>query len=341
MIVYCATSNPGKLREFQRAAADFEVRPLAVQVEPPEETGHTFEENAVLKAEYYSRFADGPLFADDSGLEVDALGGEPGVHSARYAGPDATDARNNALLLERLKGVENRTARFVCVIALAEKGKLIRTFRGSVEGRILHELRGNGGFGYDPLFFHEPFGRTFGEAPLGDKMLVSHRAQALGAMFDFLRAQRFMRQAIQQAIENVSSGRGGPFATLVVKDGRVIGSGTNEVTSRNDPTAHAEVVAIREACQVLGSFQLEGCDIYSTCEPCPMCFGAVYWARPRRLFFAATAQDAADAGFDDRFIYAQIAEEPGKRAIPFMQVMREEALECLRLWVRKPDKVPY
>jgi XTP/dITP diphosphohydrolase len=187
LTVYCATSNPGKLREFQLAAADFDVRPLAQSVPPPEEHGATFEENATGKALYYGRFADGFLFADDSGLEVDALDGAPGVQSARYAGRDATDAANNTLLLERLKGVTNRRARFVCVIALVRDGALVRTFRGSVEGRILDAPRGNGGFGYDPLFYHQAFGRTFGEAPIGDKMLVSHRAQALQAMFTFLR----------------------------------------------------------------------------------------------------------------------------------------------------------
>ena len=187
MIVYCATSNPGKLREFQLAAPDFDVRRLPRPVPPPDETGSTFEENAIGKAEYYGGFIDGYLFADDSGLEVDALGGEPGVHSARYAGPEARDADNNALLLQRLTGVGNRTARFVCVIALVKDGKLARTFRGAVEGRILDSPRGTGGFGYDPLFHYEPFGCTFGEAPIGDKMLVSHRAQALDSMFTFLR----------------------------------------------------------------------------------------------------------------------------------------------------------
>src|SRR5262249_11922120 len=113
MVIYCATSNPGKLREFQAAAPDFDVRALASQPQSPEESGATCEENAILKAVYYSRFADAPLFADDSGLEVDALGGAPGVQSARYAGPHATDSQNNALLLERLNGVTNRTARFV------------------------------------------------------------------------------------------------------------------------------------------------------------------------------------------------------------------------------------
>jgi XTP/dITP diphosphohydrolase len=188
VIVYCATSNPGKLREFQLAAPDFELRTLFNRVPPPEEHGATFEENAVAKAEYYGQFTDGYLFADDSGLEVDALAGAPGVHSARYAGPDADDQANNALLLERLKGVAGRTARFVCVIALVQDAKLLKTFRGSVEGRIIEEARGSGGFGYDPLFYHAPFGCTFGEAPIEDKMKVSHRAQALERMFTYLRS---------------------------------------------------------------------------------------------------------------------------------------------------------
>ena len=187
MTVYCATSNQGKLREFQLAAPDFDVQQLPRAVEPPHETGATFEDNAALKAEYYGKLTDGYLFADDSGLEVDALGGAPGVHSARYAGPEATDTDNNELLLRRLTGVADRGARFVCVIALVKEGKVVRTFRGSVEGRILDAPRGSGGFGYDPLFYYEPFGRTFGEAPVGDKMLVSHRAQALEQMFTFLR----------------------------------------------------------------------------------------------------------------------------------------------------------
>ena len=188
MIIYCATSNPGKLREFQLAAPDFELRQLPRPVPPPEETGATFEENAIGKAEYYGGFADGYLFADDSGLEVDALDGAPGVHSARYAGSDATDAANNALLLENIREHADHSARFVCVIALVKDGKLVRTFRGAVEGRILDSARGSGGFGYDPLFYYEPFECTFGEAPIADKMRVSHRAQALEAMFTFLRS---------------------------------------------------------------------------------------------------------------------------------------------------------
>jgi len=188
MIVYCATSNAGKLREFQLSAPDFDVRALAKSVEPPDETGDTFEANAIEKAIAYGQRVTGYLFADDSGLEVDALNGAPGVHSARYAGDHATDAANNALLLDGLRSVENRTARFVCVIALVRDGKLVKTFRGAVEGRIIDEPRGSGGFGYDPLFYHQPFGCTFGEATIEQKMQVSHRAQALAAMFTYLRS---------------------------------------------------------------------------------------------------------------------------------------------------------
>jgi XTP/dITP diphosphohydrolase len=188
MIVYCATSNRGKLREFQLAAPDFDIRVLPDPPPPPEEHGHTFEANAIEKALAYGAHTSSYLFADDSGLEVDALGGAPGVHSARYAGPNATDEENNALLLERLRGIENRAARFVCVIALVRGGALIKTFRGTVEGRIIDAPRGSGGFGYDPLFFCEAFGCTFGEAAIDQKMLVSHRAQALEAMFTYLRS---------------------------------------------------------------------------------------------------------------------------------------------------------
>jgi XTP/dITP diphosphohydrolase len=188
MIVYCATSNPGKLCEFQSAARDFDIRPLPVSVPPPEEHGDTFEANAIEKALAYGAHIDGYLFADDSGLEVDALRGAPGVHSARHAGPNATDEANNALLLERLSGIENRAARFVCVIALVRGGALIKTFRGTVEGRIVDVPRGSGGFGYDPLFYHKPFGCTFGEATLDQKMRGSHRAIALNAMFTHLRS---------------------------------------------------------------------------------------------------------------------------------------------------------
>jgi XTP/dITP diphosphohydrolase len=187
--LYCATTNPGKLREFRLALPDsfrVEVLPGLPSIPVAEETGDTFEENAMQKALYYSKYCDGHLFVDDSGLEVDALGGEPGVRSARYAGPDATDAANNRLVIERMRGVEERTARFVCVIALARAGRVVRTFRGVVEGRLLNEPRGANGFGYDPLFFYPPFGCTFGEARLERKMEVSHRSQALSAMGDYL-----------------------------------------------------------------------------------------------------------------------------------------------------------
>lgn len=190
MIVYCATGNPGKLREFQLAAPDFDVRKMPVAVPAPDETGDTFEANAAEKAIAYGRHVDGYLFADDSGLEVDALGGDPGVRSARFAGDHATDEQNNTLLLERLRSVQNRTARFVCVIALVKDGRLVKTFRGAVEGRILDAPRGDGGFGYDPLFYYEPFACTFGEATIEQKMTVSHRAIALEAMFAYLRDLR-------------------------------------------------------------------------------------------------------------------------------------------------------
>jgi guanine deaminase len=150
-----------------------------------------------------------------------------------------------------------------------------------------------------------------------------------------------MRQAIEMALENVRSGRGGPFAAVIVNDGRAIASATNQVTSSNDPTAHAEIVAIRQACAALESFQLAGCDLYTTCEPCPMCLGAIYWARPARVFFGASVDDAADAGFDDAFIYRQLAAPAAERDIPFVSLLREEALACFREWGKKLNRVPY
>jgi len=185
--VYCATGNPGKLREFRLAAqmAEVAVEPLPglADIEPCAETGATFEANAILKAEYYGARTKGLLFADDSGLEVDALGGAPGVYSARFAGADATDDANNRLLMERLRGAANRTARFVCVIALAEGGRVAETFRAAVEGEILDAPRGLNGFGYDPLFYYPPFGCSFGEAAPERKLTVSHRGAAMRALF--------------------------------------------------------------------------------------------------------------------------------------------------------------
>lgn len=152
------------------------------QIPPCVEDGATFDENAIIKARHYGPHAAGRLFADDSGLEVEALGGAPGVYSARFSGPHASDQSNNRLLLEKLAGVENRTARFVCAIALVEGTRLLGVYRGAVEGRILHEPRGSGGFGYDPLFYCPAFGSTFGEAAAEQKFAVSHRGQALQAM---------------------------------------------------------------------------------------------------------------------------------------------------------------
>ena len=186
--LYCATGNPGKLREFQIAsehggrAVSITLLAAYQQIPPCVEDGATFEENAILKARYYGPHAAGLLFADDSGLAVDALGGAPGVYSARYSGPQATDESNNRLLLERLAGVENRAARFVCAIALVEGAHLVGVYHGAVEGTILHEPRGSGGFGYDPLFYCPAFGCTFAEATAAQKFSLSHRGQALRAM---------------------------------------------------------------------------------------------------------------------------------------------------------------
>ncbi len=151
----------------------------------------------------------------------------------------------------------------------------------------------------------------------------------------------FMQQAIQLAVDNVRSGRGGPFGAIVVKDGAVIATGTNSVTTTNDPTAHAEVTAIREACRALGAFQLAGCEIYTSCEPCPMCLGAIYWARPDRVYYAATASDAAEAGFDDSFIYDELKRGRGERRIPFDRMMREAGIEPFREWAKKNDRIRY
>ncbi len=190
MKIYCATGNSGKLREFRLAGEllgiDIEPLPDLKSIPAPEEDGDTFEANARLKAEYYSRLAPGPLFADDSGLEVDALGGTPGVRSARYSGPQATDESNNRMLLEKLGDNRHRTARFVCVIALAERGEATRTFRGEVAGEILHESRGPAGFGYDPLFYYPPFGCSFGEVDGSKKFDVSHRGKALRELLRYI-----------------------------------------------------------------------------------------------------------------------------------------------------------
>jgi guanine deaminase len=153
--------------------------------------------------------------------------------------------------------------------------------------------------------------------------------------------QQFMKEAIRLSIENVISGIGGPFGAVVVKNGKIIASGTNRVTSDNDPTAHAEVVAIRNACKELGSFQLEDCEIYTSCEPCPMCLAAIYWARPSKVYFGNTKEDAAAINFDDHFIYEQIDLPLDKRNIPMKQLMKEEAIRAFQIWKEKKDRIEY
>ncbi len=193
MKLYCASTNRGKLREFLRAAGHFGSGVFTIELLPEmaalpvcEETGSTFRENAVLKTLHYSRGFQGWLFADDSGLEVEALDGAPGVDSAVFAGHGATDAGNNRLLLDKMRGVANRRARFVCEIALARDGVLVGTFRGEVEGELLDEPRGSQGFGYDPLFFYPPFGKTLAEIDAASKLDISHRGRALEAMLQHL-----------------------------------------------------------------------------------------------------------------------------------------------------------
>jgi tRNA(Arg) A34 adenosine deaminase TadA len=151
----------------------------------------------------------------------------------------------------------------------------------------------------------------------------------------------FMARAIQLSIENVHSGRGGPFGAVIVKDGAVIAEGANQVTSTKDPTAHAEILAIRAACAKLGVFELPGCEIYTSCEPCPMCLGAIYWSRLSRIYFAGAAADASRIGFDDSLIYREIAQPLTHRSIPMVQMMREQALAAFRAWEEKPNKIVY
>lgn len=150
-----------------------------------------------------------------------------------------------------------------------------------------------------------------------------------------------MRRAIALATENVTSGRGGPFGAVVVRNGEIVATGTNLVTSSNDPTAHAEVVAIREACKSLGDFQLTGCTVYTSCEPCPMCLAALYWSRCDAIFYGNSAADAADAGFDDSFLYQEVAKPIDQRSIPMERMLPEEAIENFNAWRAKTDKIEY
>lgn len=151
----------------------------------------------------------------------------------------------------------------------------------------------------------------------------------------------FMREAIRLSVENVLLRKGGPFGCVIVKDGKIIARGTNEVTSSNDPTAHAEMVAIRNACKELGTFQLNGCEIYTSCEPCPMCLSAIYWARADRIWFANSKTDAAKIDFDDHFIYEEIAKPIEDRKIPAKEFLKEEGLEGFETWMRFEGKTRY
>ena len=153
--------------------------------------------------------------------------------------------------------------------------------------------------------------------------------------------KKFMREAIRLSIENVQSGNGGPFGTVIVKNGNIIASGVNKVTQSSDPTAHAEIVAIRSACETLGTFQLVGCEIYCSCEPCPMCLGAIYWARPDRIYFANTKEDAADINFDDNFIYNELDVSISQRKLPTTQLLRDEAQMAFTQWRESTEKTEY
>ena len=150
-----------------------------------------------------------------------------------------------------------------------------------------------------------------------------------------------MRRAIELSVRNVDSGSGGPFGAVVVKDNEIVGEGANEVVARTDPSAHAEVLAIRAACRKLKTFQLTGCDLYTSCEPCPMCMGLIYWARPKSVYYANTAADAARIGFDDAFIYRELALPNAQRSLQMQQLLREEAQAAFEGWQKKPNKIPY
>jgi len=150
-----------------------------------------------------------------------------------------------------------------------------------------------------------------------------------------------MQQAIALATENVTSGRGGPFGAVIVKDGKVIATGTNQVTGLNDPTAHAEVVAVRNACAALGTFQLEGCEVYTSCEPCPMCLAAIYWSRCSAIFYGNNAADAAKVGFDDSFLYEEVKKPLEERTIPIVRLLPDEAWVSFAAWEKSPFKVDY
>lgn len=153
--------------------------------------------------------------------------------------------------------------------------------------------------------------------------------------------ERFMQEAVALSCKYTEAGQGGPFGCVIVKDGEVAGRGWNSVLAGNDPTAHAEVMAIRDACRNLGTYQLTGCDLYTSCEPCPMCMGAIYWARPDRVFYANSRHDAADAGFDDAFIYEELQLPLSQRKIPVIAMDKTQALDVFRRWLAREDREQY
>jgi tRNA(Arg) A34 adenosine deaminase TadA len=155
------------------------------------------------------------------------------------------------------------------------------------------------------------------------------------------REEKFMQEAIALSLKGIRDNEGGPFGCIIVKGDQIVGKGNNQVTSSNDPTAHAEVVAIRDACKNLGTFQLDDCEVYTSCEPCPMCLGAIYWARPKVIYYANSRQDAADIGFDDSMIYEEMGAEIEKRKIPMSAIGREDALKVFHEWAMKEDKTIY
>jgi guanine deaminase len=182
---------------------------------------------------------------------------------------------------------------------------------------------------------------------LAQRLFALWRARNWRSIFDsvsrplILMNNNFMARAIQLAIENVRSGQGGPFGAVIVKDGNILAEGVNQVTLTNDPTAHAEVLAIRRACQKLGIFELKGCELYTSCEPCPMCLGALYWTRLSQVYFGGSAADASQAGFDDSFIYREIAQAHPERKTPMIQIMRDEALAAFQAWQEQSNKIRY
>ena len=157
----------------------------------------------------------------------------------------------------------------------------------------------------------------------------------------FMNKNDFMNKAIEKSSYGMDNNYGGPFGAVIVKDGEIVAEAFNRVTSSNDPTAHAEVTAIREACKKLNTFDLSGCELYTSCEPCPMCLAAIYWARIKKIYYANTKEDAADIDFDDNFIYEEFAKEKSKRSIPMEQIGREKAIEVFKNWTKKQDKIEY